>query len=195
MTPPDAADGTLPGCCTSPRSQSARLRIVGCGRHLRQDDGVGLRVAEALSGLAGATLVVTTSEAPGADLPLGLDDLDLLIIVDAARTPDAAAGDWRRIVWRAEGANQPNHALLRAVEPLTFATSGHTLGVIDALRVAEALGTLPRNVWIYAIFAENFGFGADLSLATSRAATEVARAIPLDIAAWRRETGGDSHSV
>jgi len=172
-------------------NQATRVCVFGCGRWLRRDDQTGLLVAREIGrqaldigcqGQAPAGVVVLTSESPAADLPANLDDADLLIVVDAAgAADDFPAGTWRRIDYRREPGRIGERG--RAVDV-------HQLSVDAALRLAEQLGILPPEVWVYAIAAGDCGYGEAMTPAVEAAVSELARRIPADIEAWRRQRMG-----
>lgn len=162
---------------------NAKVRIVGCGCSHRRDDQVGLRVAQALVDNGDANIAVDVCEAPGADLLTELTDVELLIIVDAARANGAIQpGEWRRLVIRDDGADA---CLTPLVEMFgNPPESSHLLGVRDALCLGDELKLLPENVWVYAIAAVDFGYGDQLSKAVDDAVAEAATRILTDVNDW-----------
>ena len=163
-------------------NETTRVCVFGCGRWLRRDDQTGLLVAREIGRQAPAGVVALTSESPAADLPANLDDADLLIVVDAAGAgDDFPAGTWRRIDYRREPGRIGERG--RAVDV-------HQLSVDTALQLAEQLGILPPEVWVYAIAAGDCGYGEAMTPAVEAAVSELARRIPADIEAWRRQRMG-----
>ncbi len=159
--------------------------IVGCGRRQRRDDQLGLRVAALLADDPPRGAVVLQSEAPGIDLLTGLSDQRLLVIVDAAHgAGEAGPGSWRRSTWQRESGARGGSWI--GEWPGAARDSSHLLGVADALRVGAALGTLPPEVWVYAIAGADFGYGDELTAASRGAVLAVAHAIVADLGAWRR---------
>jgi hydrogenase maturation protease len=164
-------------------NDAKQIRIVGCGRAHRRDDQFGLRVAAALAADAPAGCAIETTEAPGADLIGGLEDVALLIVVDAAaQTPHLPAGQWVRIDYDREA--EKLEATLGPRAPL----SGHTLGVAAALELGRTLGVLPAEVWVYVAAGADFGYGTELSAGVAAAVTAVAERIRADVLTWRRAT-------
>ena len=155
--------------------QHRSVRVIGCGRRFRRDDQVGLVVAEAIAALQPRQTQVQTTEAPCADLFDGLRTDDLLILVDAARAgSELPGGSLVRIDYR----DAPQRIGQKC------RTNTHTWSVDAALELGEQLGMLPEDVWIYAVAAEDFAFGDELSEPTAGCIQEAARRICSDIEAW-----------
>jgi hydrogenase maturation protease len=107
-------------------------------------------------------------------VPGGLELLECLKGQDSAVVIDAAApagrpGTIRSFAW-------PSPALAGCA-PL----STHGLGLIDALNLAEALGTLPRRVSVYTIEAKQLSPGALLSWEVAQGLDAVLEAILADL--------------
>jgi hydrogenase maturation protease len=133
--------------------------VIGIGNDLRRDDGAGPAVIDVLRrrGLDDVTLAVSDGE------PARLIDLwapaDLAVVVDAVRSPGGPGGRVRE---------------LDAVEDGRPGPSSHTLGLVEAARLGEALGRMPSRLRIYAIEGADFGYGPGLSPPVTRAVAEVA---------------------
>ena len=118
----------------------APVRILGCGSPLMGNDGVGLKVIEALHKTELKDLKDLDIEDAGV---CGLDLLNLLdgarkvIIVDAILA-DSPPGSVHRI----EGKD-----LIKFTEPLNL-VSAHDLSITDVLRIGEQVQTLPEIVVI-----------------------------------------------
>jgi hydrogenase maturation protease len=163
-------------------SSATRICVVGCGRWLRRDDQVGLLVAQTLAkaGLPGVRIVAT--ESPWSDILTELEDLDLLIVVDAAREgTDTPPGAWARIDYRQE----PER--IRVYGP---SLDAHQLSVGAALSLASEMGVLPPDVWVYAVAVENCDHGEQVAPAVHQAVSELVERIPGDIDAWVEKGGG-----
>lgn len=151
---------------TSAPLREPRVRVVGCGQWHRGDDQFGLLVAERLRACTRDQLDVRESAAPGADLLTLVEDVDRLILVDAA-VADAhlPIGSLCRIVLhRGDDAGTGDYAMLRRAPRIT---SGHSLGVGYALALADALEIAPCEVWLYAVGAANFDVGDALTPAVA----------------------------
>ncbi len=184
-------DSSVPrGAGPAATSPGLRVKIIGCGRSQRRDDQLGLEVARRLARRPSEGCEVCLSEDPGTDLLLDLDGVRLLVLVDAAACgPHLPAGRIRRLCCRPEAPGSARSAFERL--PLRTACSTHLLSIGDGLRVAEQLGVLPREVWIYVVGAAEFGHGTELSPAIERAAARLVGRIRADVRAWlkRPEAG------
>jgi Ni,Fe-hydrogenase maturation factor len=168
---------------------------VGCGRGLRRDDQLGLRLVEALAaaGLP-ATVSVAATESPGTDLLDGLEQTALLIIVDAAAEREGfPAGACTKIDWTAHfqserraKADERGRRPGNSVPSAQTRTTTHTLGVTTALELGDQLGVLPPEVWIYAVAGRDFGYGPGFSEAVEAGVDGIVERIRADVDAWLR---------
>lgn len=171
--------------------KSSRVCIIGCGRWLRRDDQVGLIVARELERQALPETAVLTTESPAADIPANMAGADLLIVVDAARPAEnLAPGSWRRIdygIGRHRGRPLPGEQ--GRIGERGRRLDVHQLSVDAALQLAEQLGLLPPDVWVYAVAAGDCGYGEALTPQVAAAAPALARQITADVAAWEGKAG------
>ena len=119
----------------------ASVRILGCGNLLMGNDGVGLKVIEALQntemeGLK--NLDIVDAGVCGLDLLNYFDGAKKVIIVDAVLA-DSSVGSVHRIDGR--------DIIKSTEEPLNL-VSGHDLTITDVLRIGEHVQTLPEIVVI-----------------------------------------------
>jgi len=136
--------------------------ILGLGNPVRADDGVGLRVARALSKRINSPDIIVTEASVS-----GLDILDLLvgheraIIIDAIQTKGGQPGQIYRL------------------EPGAFATTRHSanphsVDFATALELGKKLGlSLPGEIVIFGLEV------AEVSLFSEECTPEVAAAIPV----------------
>jgi hydrogenase maturation protease len=151
-----------------------RVRVVGWGSPYRGDDQAGLWAAGALRAILPPEVEVRDSVAGGADLDTWCQNVDALVVIDAARaTADLPLGAVRRLDYRAE------RRALRTVR----GTGTHGIGLLDALELAERLDLLPREVFVYAIAAERFGPGDRLSEALREPLANLVRSVRSDVLA------------
>ncbi len=160
--------------------EQGRVCIIGCGRWMHRDDQIGLRIARQLAEVHIPNTRVVATESPSVDVAAYLDDgVALLVLVDAARKASGhAPGSWRRIDYRRE----PNRVESRAV-PLDT----HSLSVDAALVLAESLGLLPSEVWIYAVAVEDVEPGEAMSAVVLDVVEPITRRIADDVQGWLGE--------
>lgn len=155
-------------------------RVVGCGRHYRRDDQLGLFVAQRLVAHSHPLIQVTYTEAPGADLLVDMRGCGLLVVVDAVQQcSELPAGHWIRLDF-----GSPRGG--RLAPPPFSGEPSHFMGVNSALALGGELGILPPNVWVYAIAGQDFGYGDTLSPGLACSVRRVSRRIHHDVAAWLR---------
>jgi hydrogenase maturation protease len=119
---------------------NAPVRILGCGNLLMGNDGVGLRVIEALEKTELGSLEnldIADAGVCGLDLLNYFDDARKVIIVDAVLANSPVGS-----VHRLEGKE-----LLKTDEPLNL-VSVHDLTILDVLRIGEHVQVLPEIVVI-----------------------------------------------
>ena len=133
------------------------IAVIGIGNEWRGDDGVGLALVRGLAGAVPENVALSESDGEATGLLAAMDGKDVVVLVDAVLT-GAAAGDVHCWHW------DTSAPLLQ-----TLRTSTHTLSVVDALALAEALGRRPAEVIIIGIEARNFAAGASLSPAVNSA--------------------------
>ena len=146
---------------------TTRIAVIGVGNEFRHDDGVGWAVVARLAEraaerpLPGATALRTCDGDPARLITLW-EDLDLAIVVDAARAHPGHPGRLHRLKLDSRQLSQTGSA-----------TSSHGLGLGDAVELARELDRLPGQLVVYAIE------GADSSLGTGLSAHVAAIVEPL----------------
>lgn len=168
-----------------PGAVAPSIFVVGCGRSHRRDDQIGLLIADRLIADPPPCTTVLKSEDPAADLLTEVAGAHLVIIVDANRSRERSPpGSCRRFVIFGESGRGLDD--LFKLHGDRFASSSHLLSVSDALAMARELRLLALELWIYAVSAENFGYGDDLSHGLRRSIRDVALRIHTDVRAWLR---------
>jgi hydrogenase maturation protease len=122
--------------------------VLGLGNPILTDDGVGVRVAEAVRQALPPEAPVEVSEAGlgGLTLMERMVGYERVILIDALQAPQAQPGRIRRLTL----------ADLEASHPTQHATSAHDTSLVTALAVGRRMGLpLPRQVVICAIEVEN----------------------------------------
>ena len=126
--------------------------ILGIGNILLRDEGVGVRVIEAMAGMALPEGVdAADGGTSGADLVDVLQDRQKIVVVDAAHAPDLPGGTVLRFT--AEDMVQQRQANI----------SMHQLGLVDSLNMARALGCPPKQVIIIGVVPKDMSPGLDLT--------------------------------
>lgn len=158
---------------------SPLIRIVGCGRWLMQDDQAGLLVAQRLLEQHIPYAVVETTETPAtafAETEMAADSL--LIIVDAARAGARhPPGTTKKVEYRSRVRESPAELFVDT----------HSPSLLSGLLLGDALGNLPRRVWLYVIFGEHFERGHALSPEVRGSIEKLLKEIEADVGAESRE--------
>jgi hydrogenase maturation protease len=154
---------------SSPQKDPKKILIVGVGNLLLKDEGVGVHAVRALE---------RTQLPPGVDLcdggVAGITLLDFfekssrVLLIDAAEM-SLPPGTIRRFT--------PDE-VQQGPEAPRF--SSHDVGLLEVLRLAEALGRSPEEVVIIGIQPKEIAWGEELS-------SEVAAALPVVLEMVRRE--------
>jgi hydrogenase maturation protease len=132
-----------------------------------------LILADLLRSRVPPEIEVRTATAGGASLLDWCEDIEVLILVDAAHASvDFPAGQWRRFVFPAD------RDRLKAT-PLS---GTHVLGLVEALELAQTLDRLPRAVLVFAVAGAQFALGSGLSTAVRDAMPRVIAALESDVA-------------
>jgi hydrogenase maturation protease len=119
---------------------NAPIRILGCGNLLMGNDGVGLKVIEALQKTELGSLEnldIVDAGVCGLDLLCYFDGASKVIIVDAVLANSPVGS-----VHRFDGKD-----LLQSTDPLNL-ISAHDLVISDVLRIGEHVQSLPEIVVI-----------------------------------------------
>jgi hydrogenase maturation protease len=147
------------------------VRIIACGNPGRGDDGAGWLVVDRLRELGIEALGVRTTACTGEITGL-LNELhsdEDVILLDAVVT-GAPAGT----VHRWDGIPPAS---------LRYSSSTHGLGVAEALRLALALGRVPKSVQFYGIEGKQFEPCSSPSPRVKQAAESLAQQIQTTIRA------------
>ena len=128
------------------------ILVLGLGNILLSDEGVGVRIVEALGASHDLPdgVDVLDGGTSGMDLLDMVAERDCLIVADAVN----ASGPAGRLI-RLEGEN------IRALFETRF--SPHQLGLSDMLAALCLIDKAPRRVVIIGVVPENLGLGLDLS--------------------------------
>lgn len=142
---------------------AAPALLLACGNSLRQDDGVGLRIAEAAEQLFPASrlrIVAAPQFTPEMAAELAATDLVLFV--------DASAGD-------APGSIRVE-PVAPCAEPPGTSPETHRLDPPALLALARDLcGHTPARAFVLTVGASNFGYGENLSASLRQAVPRAVR--------------------
>jgi hydrogenase maturation protease len=145
--------------------------VIGIGNEYRRDDGVGPALVAALEEHRPTGVRLIVSDGEPARLIEDWAGASLAVVVDAVLCEPSTPGE----IHRTELPDQS--AGLR-----TRPAGSHSLGIPDALRLAQVLDRLPQRLVVYAVEASDVAFGTDLS-------TPVAASLPRLVTAVLTELG------
>lgn len=130
--------------------------LLACGNSLRQDDGVGLRIAEAAEQLLPASrLRIVAVQQFTPELAVELAAAELAIFVDASAADEPGSIRVARVV----ASDDPE---LHPTEPHRLET--HTLDPAGLMALARFLcGHAPQHAFALTVGAARFGHGEELS--------------------------------
>lgn len=118
--------------------------LIGIGNSFRGDDAAGLKVAEAVGGIA--------LESPdAAEILAAWEGATELVVVDAVLS-GAAPG----FVHRLDASHRPLPSDL-------FSSDSHHFGLAQAIELGRALGRLPASVKVYGIEGRDFHYEQGIS--------------------------------
>jgi hydrogenase maturation protease len=146
-----------------------RVVVVGFGNPLRGDDGVGVRVADALVERWADRVTFLVGHQPLPEWAATLAEADIAFVVDATVQPVSRVG-------------------LRRLRPNADrgTLDGHTLGVQQLLHLTETLyGQAPRT-YVLELPAERLSFSERLSHRSQRAAAQAVRLLDRRLARLAR---------
>ena len=135
------------------------ILILGIGNILLRDEGVGVRVVEAMQAknLSGNVELVDGGTA-GLDLLDVVADRRKVVVIDAVQADSEPATVFRF---------SPDEFTHQAIA----ITSLHQVGLLETLMMAKHLGCAPQQVVIFGIEPKEIGYGLELS-------AQVAAAVP-----------------
>jgi hydrogenase maturation protease len=157
------------------RLNSLKTLVLGLGNPILTDDGVGVRVAEAVhANLPGKTDIdVTEVSVGGLTLMEAMIGYGRVILIDAIQKNGDKPGTIHRMTLED----------LHAISPTQHSGSPHDTNLITALEIGKQMGVrLPQDIVIYAISVENvLDFGVELTPAVAAAVPQVVAGILKEI--------------
>lgn len=157
--------------------------VIGVGNEYRRDDGIGPALVAALEDrwLPGVKLLVSDGE------PTRLIDdwagVPLAIVVDAVLCEPSAPGEVYRtdVPLHEDPADHHDHGL----ESRPHSAGSHSLGIPDALRLAQAVDRLPHRLLVYAVEAADVTFGTELTAPVAAALPRLVDAVVAELTVSR----------
>ncbi|MFO7618937.1 MAG: hydrogenase maturation protease [Thermoplasmata archaeon] len=141
----------------------ARTAVFGIGNTLMADDGAGVRVLELLTDIPDNVELVEMATG-GISLLHHFDGVDKAIIVDAA---DFGGKPGEVRIFRPGDVDSVK----------TVGYSLHDVDILNVLKIAGQMGTLPKEVFIAAIQPASLEMGTGLSPEVANALPELATKI------------------
>ncbi|MEZ5400162.1 MAG: hydrogenase maturation protease [Bryobacteraceae bacterium] len=135
--------------------------VIGYGNRMRGDDAAGPLAIDVLRESGARGLRLDVFEGDGSALIDRWGATDTVVMIDAV-VSGLASGEVRVFTPGDLGAG------IRCV-------STHGLGLIEAVRLAKAIGRMPAQLWIVGVEAERFELGSEPSPAVRRGAHDAAR--------------------
>ena len=133
--------------------------VIGIGNRFRRDDGAALRVIDMLSGRAPASALLVESDGEPTRLIDSWTGVELAVVVETVRRGDppgtVASVEWETWTRSSAGPHREH--------------GSHSLGVLEAIALGDAVGRMPGRLRLIGIEPEDVGWGEGLSpaIATS----------------------------
>ena len=141
--------------------------VIGIGNRFRRDDGAALRVIEMLKDRVPASVLLVESDGEPTRLIDSWTDVELAVVVETVRRGDppgtVAAVEWEG--WT--GASATTHQ----------EHGSHSLGVLEAIALGDAVGRVPGRLRLIGIEPEDLGWGEGLTLQVARGTERAARIV------------------
>ncbi len=152
---------------------AARKVLIGVGNPYRQDDGIGPALAAAIAALDPPGVNVLACDGEPSRLLDAWTGAELAVVVDATRHGDGGTpGRIRRFTEdRLADADSSGSA------------STHGLGLADAVELGRALAQLPERLVVFAVEAQDIGYGNQLSPPVAAALGELTRRVLAELTA------------
>ena len=156
--------------------------VLGLGNVLLRDEGVGVRVVEAMGQVElPSDVELFDGATAGFDLIEVLADRQRVIVVDAV-----------------DGPGEPGTVLRLGPEDLVprdgRGLSLHEVGLLEALALVEQLSTAPREVVIYGVQPEQVTWGLSLSPRIARLVPKVVELVLAELGRGNSDADGVSRT-
>lgn len=131
--------------------QQPRTVIIGFGNPIRADDAVGIEVVRRVRETAGPGIRTREVSADAIQLLFSWEDAELAIVIDAMST-GLAPGSIRRF--------SAEELIAADADPFPCP---HGIGLVEAMRLAAALGRLPKRLVVIGIEGKDFRMSEGMS--------------------------------
>lgn len=138
----------------------AEIVVIGVGNRMRSDDGAGPAVIDRLRGSVPTDVPLVESMGDVAQILDAWKSSEWVIIVDAVMS-----GDPSGTVHRLDGRD--------GVPTSWRSPSSHLIGLAEAIELGGSLGSLPDEVTVFGIEAENVDGGTTLTAPVAAAVDQV----------------------
>jgi hydrogenase maturation protease len=140
---------------------SSPALLLACGNSLRQDDSVGLRIAEAAEQMVPATqLRIVAAQQFTPEMAADLAETELVIFVDASAT------------------DEPGAIRVEPVAPRPEVPSTHRLDPPGLMALAASVcGHAPAHAFALTVGASHFGYGEEISGPLRQAVRQAVRLV------------------
>ncbi len=158
---------------------SAHAVLLACGNSLRQDDGVGLEIAEVAERMAGSRLRVVAVQQWTPELAEEIAGAELAIFVDASSEDEAGAIRVSQVFPPISAETGQEWGTPRA------ASETHSLEPAELLALAEQVcGHAPARAFAVTVGGESFHYGEGISGTVRQAVPRAARLVGNLVAAF-----------
>ncbi|MDY6900656.1 MAG: hydrogenase maturation protease [Cyanobacteriota bacterium] len=153
----------------SKENNNQKILLIGIGNKFRQDDAVGLIIAEKFRNQLPPEIQIIEASGEGVALMELWQDATTVYLFDAVFS-GAEVGKIHRI-----------DAQIETVPAKFFNYSTHAFSVAEAVELARTLNQLPSKLIIYGVEGKNFAHGIGLSPEVERATEEVVQQVLVEL--------------
>lgn len=148
--------------------------VLGMGNTIRGDDGVGIKIIEALKGqLDSSAVEIKQTHESGINLLDKIAGYEKVIIIDSIQPESGMIGDIYRL-----------NPLEKGPVASVMSYSLHNIGLSEVLKLTGGLIDMPKEIIIYAVnTGDNDSFSDKMSL-------EIKRVIPKAVKLVKEELAG-----
>jgi len=119
-------------------SRRLKIAVAGFGNILMGDEGVGVHIINELSKVKSqkSNVELIDGGTNALDIILSLKDMDKLVVIDAMKNGGKPGNIYKF----------PNFQISKFPNLEIVKSSLHELSIIDSLKIAEKLGTIPKEI-------------------------------------------------